>query len=134
MGENIDFSDAIEKLQEILSDENGQGQLQNILGMLGGNDSSDVDTSSDDNENSLSLNNLFHRNDSSDSFDMDMFLKLQRIMSLIKNNKNNPQTDFLQSLKPFLKRSRQTRLEQAVKMINAIKIIKTFKSIDEGGD
>lgn len=134
MGENIDFSGAIEKLQEMLSDENGQGQLQNILGMLGGNDSSDVDTSSDDNENSLSLNNLFHRNDSSDSFDMDMFLKLQRIMSLIKNNKNNPQTDFLQSLKPFLKRSRQTRLEQAVKMINAIKIIKTFKSIDEGGD
>lgn len=137
MNENIDFSKAFEKVQEMLSDENGQGQIQNILSMLTGGQSSDDDASPGPPENnlpSLPAENLFLGSESAGVPDMDMFFKLQKIMSLMRNYKNTPQTDFLQSLKPFLKSERRGRVEQAVKLINAINIIKMFKSMEEGGD
>lgn len=136
MDENIDFSKAFEKVQEMLSDENGQEQIQNILSMLTGEQSSD-DASSGSPENNLPAllaENLFSGSDNAKSPDMDMFFKLQKIMSLMKNYKNTPQTDFLHSLKPFLKSERRNKVEQAVKLINAVNVIKIFKSMEKGGD
>ncbi len=136
MDENIDFSKAFEKVQEMLSDEDGQGQIQNILSMLTGGQSSD-DASSDSPENnlpSLPSENLSSGSESAGVPDMDMFFKLQKIMSLMRNYKNSPQTDFLQSLKPFLKSERRNKVEQAVKLINTVNVIKIFKNMEEGGD
>lgn len=132
MDESIDFSAALEKVQQMLSDENGQSQLQNIIGALTGNQSADA--SADDCGNEHFPVELLSQGKSSDSFDMDMFLKLQKLMSLMKSNKNNPHTDFLQTLRPFLKSSRQKSLDQAVKLINAVQAIKLFRSINEGSD
>ena len=136
MDDNIDFSKAFEKVQEMLSDDNEQEQIQNILSMLTGGQSSEDDASPISPENNLpSLpENLFSGSDSTGTPDLEMFFKLQKIMSLMKNYKNTPQTDFLQSLKPFLKSERRNKVEQAVKLINAVKVIKMFKSMDEGGD
>ncbi len=135
MEENIDFSGAFEKVKEMLSDADGQEQIQNILSMFTGgqnNDSSAENTAT--NLPSLLSEKLFSGDNSENSMDFDMIFKLQKIMSLMKDCKNSPQTDFLLSLKPFLKSKRQTRVEQAAKLINAIKVIKMFKAIDGGGD
>jgi len=132
MEESIDFSSALEKVQEMLSDENGQNRIQSILSSLTGGDNSDTASISDGIKDSLSVGNLLQGG--SDSFDMDMFLKLQKLMSLMSTNKNNPQTEFLKGLKPFLKAERRSKLDQAVKLINAVHVIKLFKSLNEGSD
>ncbi len=134
MEDSLDFSAALGKVQEMLSDEDGQNRIQSILSSLTGNQGSDAVAIPDDGEDSPLIDKLFSQSNPSDSFDIDMFLKLQRLMSMMKSNKNSPQTEFLQKLKPFLKSSRQDRLDRAVKLINAFHLIKLFKGINEGSD
>ena len=135
MDENIDFSKALEKVQDMLSGEDGQNQLQSILSMLTGSQSDADESQSTSSADDLPIPvSAEPHSDSNSNFDMDMFFKLQKIMSLMQNQKSSPQTGFLQSLKPFLRTERQARVEQAVKLINAVKVISLFRQMNEGGD
>ncbi len=128
MNENIDFSKAIEAVQQMLSDSDGQNQIQNILNMF----SNEPQPSGEEN-NTLSLPAPSGTSQSFDPSDLAMLLKIKNIMSAA-NNAGCEQTDFLRSLKPFLKTERRTKLEQAIKFMSAAKIFKAFKDINEGGD
>ncbi len=136
MDENIDLSKAFEKVQQMLSDENGEGQLQNLLGMLSG--SQDSDTSQDAGNGGLDLSSLFSGTDESTTdtnapFDLEMIMKLQNIMSAMNQQKSDANSAFLKSLKPLLKKERQSKIDQAVKIMGVAKAFKLFKKIDKGG-
>lgn len=128
MNENIDFSKAIETVQQMLSDSDGQNQIQNILNMF----SNSPEPSGEEN-NALSLPAPSGTSASFDPSDLAMLLKIKNIMAAA-NNSGNEQSDFLRSLKPFLKEDRRTKLEQAIRFMSAAKIFKAFKDINEGGD
>ena len=125
----MDFSKAFEKVQQMLSDSDGQSQIQNILNMF-----SNEPTPSEEPDNCSSLPVLSNSASSFDPSDLEMLLKIKNIMSAMNNNKNSQQSDFLRSLKPFLKTERQAKLEQAIKFMNAAKVFKAFKEINEGSD
>ena len=125
----MDFSKAFEKVQQMLSDSDGQSQIQNILNMF-----SNETTPSEDPDNCSSLPVLSNSASSFDPSDLEMLLKIKNIMSAMNNNKSSQQSDFLRSLKPFLKTERQAKLEQAIKFMNAAKVFKAFKEINEGSD
>ena len=136
MDENIDLSKAFEKVQQMLSDENGEGQLQNLLGMLSG--SQDSDTSQDTGNGGLDLSSLFSGTDESTTdtnapFDLEMIMKLQNIRSAMNQQKSDANSAFLKSLKPLLKKERQSKIDQAVKIMGVAKAFKLFKNIDKGG-
>ena len=125
----MDFSKAFEKVQQMLSDSDGQSQIQNILNMF-----SNEPTPAEEPDNCSSLPVLSNSASSFDPSDLEMLLKIKNIMSAMNNNKNSQQSDFLRSLKPFLKTERQAKLEQAIKFMNAAKVFKAFKEINEGSD
>ena len=85
---------------------------------------------SEDNNNNLSslLNNL-NSNTSSDnsdsSFDPNMILKIQSIIS--KLNTSSAQKNLLLSLKPFLRKSRQDKMENYITILNVISVLESFK-------
>ena len=128
MNENTDFSKAIEKVQQMLSDNEGQSQIQNILNMFTNEPTPD---SSENTSPSLPVPSLSSA--SFDPSDLAMLLKIKNILSAA-NCTENKQAEFLRSLKPFLKTERRTKLEQAIKFMSAAQIFKAFKDLNEGGD
>ncbi len=128
MGENFDFSKAIEKVQEMLSDEQGQSQIENLLGMFATNqeDSNNLDLPKD---SSSALQNL----PGSDSgLDFNTIMKIQKIIGAMNNQSGNAKTAFLNSLKPFFSQERREKLDQATKILKITAVLKALKD-SEGG-
>ena len=128
MNENTDFSKAIEKVQQMLSDSDGQNQIQNILNMF-----TNESPQSDQENAPCTLPVPALPSASFDPSDLAMLLKIKNILSAA-NCTENKQAEFLRSLKPFLKAERRTKLEQAIKFMSAAQIFKAFKDLNEGGD
>ncbi|MBR5155500.1 MAG: hypothetical protein IKW62_03320 [Clostridia bacterium] len=131
MSEELDFSKAIEQVQQMLSSEEGESQIQNLIGMLTGKDSSASDTdaqSSGQSSPSFDQEGLF-----SNLSDIETIMKIKNIMGVLGNQKNDTNTAFLNSLKPFLKKDRQEKLEQATKLMSIAKAIKLLKDSGIGG-
>ena len=120
MDENA-LGGAIEKLKDMLSSEEGQSQIQDILGMFAGGE--------DENENRADESSGF------DAPDMEMLLKLQQVANAMNSGEGSQHTQFLRSLRPYLRESRQKKLDGAVKLLGAANAMKMFGILNrEGGE
>ncbi len=115
--ESINLSGAVDMLKGMLSGEEGQQQLQNILGMLKG--SPDANHIPGESTGGIDPENL------------EMMLKLQRAMSAMNNQKSNSQAQLLMALKPFLKPSRREKVDSAMKMLKFTSLIEIMKDVQE---
>lgn len=114
MENEIDLSNAVNMLQEMLGSEDGKQQIESIVSALGGAH----------NENPPASAQGFGTDN------IDMMLKIQKVMTLMNNNKNSKQTALLQSLCPLLRPERRTTVENAVKFLSMGHAIKLFKEFD----
>ncbi len=131
MSEELDLSGAIEQVQQMLSSKEGEAQIQNLLGMLtGGGQTDDDRVQSADTQSGGTFNPADLLSGMSD---IETIMKIKNIMSIMGNQKNDANAAFLTSLKPFLKKERQQKLEQAAKLMSVAKAIKVFKDLDIGG-
>lgn len=83
--------------------------------------------------NNLSSNSTTNNNESSNEsnvFDPNLLLKLQKIIGAMNNS--NPQKDLLLSLKPFLRKSRQNKINEYLTILSLISVLDSFK--DKGSD
>ncbi len=80
------------------------------------------------NTNNTNNNNNDENNNSNSGFNIDpsIFLKLQQIMSAMNNK--NPQKDLLLSLKPFLRQSRQDKMNDYLTILSVISIIESLSN------
>lgn len=76
------------------------------------------------------INSNTSNNTSDSSIDPSTLLKISKIMS--KMNSNSPQKELLLSLKPFLRKSRQDKMENYITILNVISILDSLK--DKGSD
>lgn len=79
-------------------------------------------TNSSNNEN----NNPFW------NIDMNTILKIKQVMEKMNNNKNDPRSNLLLSLKPYLKPSRKQKVDQYIQIFNMGSIMENFNFM--GGD
>ncbi len=130
MEETPDFSAAIEKVQEMLSTSDGQNQIQNLISALSAS-AEDSSTSCD----SANHNNILPDSLSAlgNGLDFDTITKISGIMQAMNARENNPTNTFLHSLKPFLTKNRQEKLEQASKLLKITSVLKAFNSKEKGG-
>ena len=89
-------------------------------------DNSDKPTNSDSNQDSFSSNN---QNDF--NLDIETILKIKNIMQQM-NQKNVPRNNLLNSLKPFLRKEKQEKLDEYIKYANLLNLLELFNS--KGGD
>ena len=99
--DNNNISDIINKFNNILKDKNID--LSKVLG--------------DEEEKSEPLDF---------DFDLDTIIKLKNIFGQI-NDKNNPRNKLLYSLKPFLGKEKQIKLDQYIKIANLLQIMEFMK-------
>ena len=127
MEETPDFSMAVEKLQEMLESEDGQSQIQKLLGLFASGNGEN--TESREKESAQQTAGMF----GAGGMDLSSIMQMGSIMSAISGAKQNSHTDFLNALKPFLKQSRRKKLDQAAQLMKMTAVFKAFKENSQGG-
>lgn len=105
---NEDLSSIFEKLN-INKDSISPEMIDNVIGMLSNNSSNN--TSSDS-----------HKNSTPD-FDIETIIKMKSIIDKMNTKNDDPRYKLLDSLRPYLKQSRQSKLDQYIQLMNMSKII-----------
>lgn len=112
-----------EEIDEIVS------KLTSILN----NDTS----SSSDNKFSEKIKEEFSNSNSSDTqknelnFDINTIFKLKSAFDNANSN-DDPRNNLLQALKPYLRPKKKEKLDQYIKIINIIKIMDIYNSMEKG--
>lgn len=75
--------------------------------------------------------NISNSEDSSNAFDVETILKIKSIMETL-NQTDDPRSNLLYSLKPYLRESRRSKIDQYVNMFKITKVSNLFKN--EKGD
>ena len=138
---NGDMSDVFDKLNNIASQNNiPPDMVNNLFNMLNNsNNKSDVNSSNNSSDDSSGQN--FNNSSSSTSnqdnpfgnsgIDFDTIMKMKAIIDKI-NTKDDPRSNLLQSLKPYLKESRKSKVDQYIQLMNMSKVMEMFPFL--GGD
>lgn len=101
-------------MQNNSSGSNSNNQNQSNNSTVNGNNSSEQNSS---NNNSFNFNNI----------DMNTILKMKSVMEKM-NNKNDPRSNLLYSLKPYLREGRKEKLDQYANLLNVAKIAELLKN------
>ena len=92
--------------------------IENLMNMLknSNNESSNNTENNTNDESSAPFGNI----------DFQTMIKIKSIMDSL-NSKDNPNSNLLYSLKPYLRKSRQDKLDQYANMLKVAQISKMFK-------
>ena len=75
--------------------------------------------------------NNSNNNSNNFNFDINTMMKMKSIMDKMNSSRNDPRSNLLQSLKPYLNNNRKERLDQYMQFLNISKVLEAFNS--EGG-
>ena len=89
-------------------------------------DNNSNDTNNTNNGNFSDFSNMFS------GIDMNTILKMKSVMEKMNQKKNDPRSNLLLSLKPYLKQSRQDKVDQYIQLFNMGSILENMNFI--GGD
>lgn len=130
MSEEIDLSKAISEVQQMLSSDDGQNQLQNLIKSLSGGEAESENSTFDEERSSSGAPPL-------DLFsglgDAATLLKIKSVMDTVGRGGEDSNAAFLKALKPFLKEERRRKLDSAAKILTVTKALKAFKDLGIGG-
>lgn len=122
-----DMSDMISKISSMLNSDTLPDGLKDMLGNLK-NSSSESTSKEGSSSNSTSSS---PSSTEQPAIDFETILKMQSIIGKL-NTKDDPRSNLLLSLKPYLKPSRRDKVEQYIKLFNMSKVMEVFKP--DGGD
>lgn len=103
--------------------------LQNNNSVNENNSSNNISSNSDSNKNN---SNIQDSSQNIPNIDVATMLKMQKIMSAMNNSSNNSGTNLLRSLKPYLKPSRQAKVDEYIQLFNMEKVIELMRQ--NGGE
>lgn len=110
--------------------------IGNLMAMLNSNENKEnTSSNSSDNSNSYSKTvNNEESNDASNNFNIDFetVLKFKSIIDKM-NSKDDPRAKLLISLKPYLKDSRKSKVDQYIQFFNMSKVIDVFSKYNGDG-
>lgn len=126
---NEDLSNLFDKFN-INKDSISPEMVNNLMGMLKSDSSSNEQTNS-----SYSGNNSNNTNTTNNSgfgnIDFETIMKMKSIIDKM-NIKDDPRSNLLESLKPYLKESRREKVDQYIQLMNISRVMEVFPFM--GGD
>lgn len=134
---NEDMSDIFDKLNSIAGQNNISPEMVNNLFNMFNNSntvSNNAHSSSDDNYTSKTYNSNSDNQSSSfnaNGIDFETIMKMKSIIDKM-NAKDDPRSNLLHSLKPYLKNSRKSKIDQYIQLMNMSKVMEVFPFM--GGD
>lgn len=88
--------------------------------------------SSNDDDNSSNNSTNFDNSNPFSNIDINTIFKMKNILESMNSNKNNPRSNLLLSLKPYLNPRRKQKVDQYIQLFNISLIMENFKS--SGGE
>ena len=122
MNEN-DMNNLMNQFNQMLKNNDIPGDFKDIIENL---------KSSSNNTSETTDNTDAKDSGTSPEIDINTILKMKQIMDSINSNKDDPRTNLLLSLKPYLKNSRKEKVDQYIKLFGIGKAFETFSSL--GGE
>lgn len=129
-----DMNDIFQKLNTMLEDKDMSNNLKNILNNFSSSNNSDNTSTSSNNTNDSAQSN----SDNSESsqkipeFDINTILKIKTIMDSLNKNSDDPRSNLLLSLKPYLGENKKDKIDQYVKFLQFAKVLEILNPM--GGD
>ncbi len=137
---NEDMSDVFDKLNNIAGQNNiSPEMMNNLFNMLNNskNNSNNKNGQSSDNSSNQNYNSTSDSTNNYDNpfensgIDFETIMRMKTIIDKI-NTKDDPRSKLLQSLKPYLKDSRKSKVDQYIQLMNMSKVMEVFPFM--GGD
>ena len=133
------MSDIFEKLNNIAGQNNiSPDMMNNLFNMFNNSNpqnpnigNSNYSSSNSNNDNTNSYSNENNSNLNTNGIDIEMIMKMKTIIDKM-NTKDDPRSNLLQSLKPYLKDSRKSKVDQYIQLMNMSKVMDAFPFM--GGD
>ena len=107
--------------------------IGNLANMLKSGNSDDSSASSNFSHSENSSNSNEGSNSSVNNIDFETILKLKSIMETL-NKKDDPRSNLLYSLKPYLRESKQKKLDQYVNLLKITNLSNLFKNEKGAGN
>ena len=125
---NGNLSDAIsqiypEMMQNFSKMLSNQNNSQNQNNTQNSSFDSNQQNCNESNNNSSNTNNNFDFS----NLDMDTIMKLSSAFGKMKNSKNDPRANLLNSLKPYLRDEKKGKIDQYMNLLNVSKIAEIMK-------
>lgn len=120
---NEDLSNLFEKLN-INKESISPDMINNLANMLNNSNSSN-------NTSNESSSDFSSSSSSSSTLDFETIMKMKTIIDKM-NSKDDPRSNLLLSLKPYLKDSRKEKIDQYIQLLNISKVLEVFPFL--GGD
>ena len=127
-----DMNDIFQKLNTILEDPSMADNLKNIVNNFSNSNNDTNSSSKNCNQQQDKSDNCNRSNQTSPEFDINTILKIKKIMDSMNNNQNDPRSNLLCSLKPYLTEQKKEKIDQYIKFLNIAKVIEVINPI--GGD
>ena len=120
-----DMNNIMNQINSMLQNNEIPNELKNLM-----NNFKNSSENANNNDESVKAN----ASDSSDNLDIDIntLLKMKQIIDSMNKNKDDPRANLLKSLKPYLKESRQKKVDQYVKLFGLSKAFEAFNFL--GGE
>ena len=103
--------------------------IQNFSSMMNNNNNNSQNNTNNSSNNTENSTNSFDFN----NIDMNTIMKMKSFMEKM-NNTNDPRSNLLHSLKPYLRESRKEKLDQYVNLLNISKIADVLKTDKKEND
>ena len=103
--------------------------LSSVINNTSNKNNSNVDTSGNNSSvhNSFSQNSSDNTNSNFNNIDINTILKMKSLMENLNTN-NDPRSNLLNSLKPYLRNSRKEKIDQYTNVLNFAKIAELLKN------
>lgn len=113
--------------------------IENFSSMMGNSNnnsnSSENSVNSEDSNNSNNFNSSNENNNPNNfdfsNIDVNTIMKMKSIMEKM-NSKDDPRSNLLYSLKPYLRESKKEKLDQYANLLNIAKLSELFKNDNKG--
>ncbi len=116
---NGDIENIVQKLNDFTQNGNiSQDAINNVLSMLNNSSNQSNSTNSTNYENG---NNI----------DFETIMKMKSIIDKM-NSKDDPRTNLLKSLKPYLNENRKSKVDQYIGLMNMSKVMDAFPFMNGG--
>lgn len=135
---NNDMNNLMEQFNKMLQNNEFPDELKNALNSFtnssnSNNSNKDFGSLNNSGNNTKNSNNSFNDSNSAiPDIDINTILKMKQITDSMKTNKNDPRANLLISLKPYLKESRQKKVDQYIGLFGLGKAFEMFNSL--GGE
>lgn len=133
------MSDVFDKLNSIAGQNNISPEMvNNLFNMFNNsnNNNENINPNNSDNSSKQDYNYSSNSNNQENSFgnsgiDFETIMRMKTIIDKM-NTKDDPRSNLLQSLKPYLKDSRKSKVDQYIQLMNMSKVMDVFPFM--GGD